>query len=746
MTTLTTKTTEQDSPSLQSRTKSFSDKSPLAEQSNSRELVLNTDSDALFFRQLENQKILLNKQQIEAVRTTEGALYVIAGPGSGKTTTLVCRVGYLISVKKVNPKNILLVTFTKKASINMKNRITRFSNISQTQTKLIVSGTFHSIFYKILRTFGYGEYRILNSEAQKSFLVRKALNISGVQEEWEESEILQQISLAKNSLILPEQNEHQDFPKNFFLVYQAYEQLKEQEKLMDYDDMLVWTYQLLQRDNRLLKQLQTRFDYILVDEYQDTNKVQKEIIALFAEQKQNICVVGDDDQSIYSFRGANHEYILSFPDEYKRAKRVTLETNYRSSDYIVGLSSKVIKKNRFRYQKNLKATYVGQAEPHLWFPSTETEEASLIVDWIKEQLVEGTIKPNNIAILYRTHQQAKTLFEVFVDQDVPFYIAQDGEFFYDRSMVKIMLNWLKLAINPDDLTALEIILPSLFLSRQLLPLIQGVAYTRQISYLEAITLVEEIPSYQKRKLIERITVIKSIASKSPVEAIQLIRDKGELDKWVAGKKSQSLSLEKELWLDELDGLAEVAKEYPTIEVFLQKIDRWRTQFQQMKTEQNPDEAVQMMTIHRSKGLEFDTVFVIGLVENMLPFKGAIFAEREKKRKKPRDFTPHPLIEEERRLLYVAMTRAKNHLVLTAPDSYQGKNSKISRFISDLDNNYERHNKENIGESKADAIWQCEDCIAWRKIDSKLELEKAKQLNQTIPCPLCGGKMNLEQKS
>ncbi|MEH6994572.1 ATP-dependent helicase [Neobacillus drentensis] len=630
-----------------------------------------------YLRELATNGVILDKSQAAAVVETEGSLLVLAGAGSGKTRVLTARTAYMLNVKKIDPRTIMLVTFTSKAASEMKNRLITYPQINKGQINNLVTGTFHSIFYRILMFHegsNWSGERLLKKEWQRD----KILKESGKEIDLSEKEFaydlaLQQIGFWKNSLLFPhEVKPLTDWEEKAAFLYKKYEEYKAQKGLFDFDDMLIGCYQLLSTSPSLLELYQNRFHYFLIDEFQDINKVQYELIKLLSGKHKNVCAVGDDDQAIYSFRGSDPSYLLEFEKDFPYAKLVSLEQNYRSSHEIVSAANEMIMKNKVRRFKKMKAQFESGTSPILFFPFDEEEEATMIVTDIQEKIVHGA-KPSDFAILYRTNAGSRAVFERLASSNLPFKIDLDSEAFYERHIVKSVLSFLKISLDEDDNQALANILPALFLSQNALKDIKAESILKDCTYLEALSHLKTKHAFQEKKLKKAVQHIRSLKFASPFKSIEIIeKDLGFLDFL---KKRGNESSQQDKGSDDLKDLKVAAKSFTSIQAFLSHAEHMSAMNKEIKnlSKHFPD-AISLSTIHRAKGLEYKNVYIIGAVDGSLPHDYALEGSRNG------DFAA---LEEERRLFYVAMTRAKHELLLSVPQNRRGKKANPSRFLTPL---------------------------------------------------------------
>jgi DNA helicase II / ATP-dependent DNA helicase PcrA len=663
-----------------------------------KQLVDKNDQDEFYIRMLEQQGIVLNERQLEAVRQTEGPVLTLAGAGSGKTSVLTARVGYLINVKRINPENILVLTFTRKAAEEMKERIAKLPGLSKNTIRNLVTGTFHSVFLQILKAQGY-DHKILSNEKHKEVIIKRILKDMGLKDDYDPETILSLISFRKNQLLtvedLPEQT---PIEREFKEIFRRYEQWKTEEHYMDFDDMLVYTYQLLNENQRLLERLQERFRYIEVDEFQDTNIAQYKVLQMLADKHKNLFVVGDDDQSIYAFRGADSDIIINFPKDYPNTYIVKLDVNYRSNPSIVGLGNEIIKHNQYRHDKTLRC-YTACNDyftPFYMRPKDTVDEAQVIVENMISDVQQGARKWKDFVVLYRTHAVSRAIVEQLVLKNIPFVVHGDKTPFYEHPIVKPVLDYIRLSVNPKDLDALKSILPTMYLNRE-----KAIDYiTTEMVFnpldesktlLHYLLRMPGLHSSQKELIIERIRMLDDIKKMSPIDAIREIRQgKGQYEKYLEIDQRRSFTLQKEFAREMLDELSASASYHNTHESYLNLIDKILKRHEEMeKLKKDPHaDVVSLMTIHNSKGLEFPCVYLIGASDQILPHAVALqeaedMINTQQTIDKSEDKSINRAVEEERRLMYVAVTRAKEELYVSSPKRFRNRDLEISRFLLDV---------------------------------------------------------------
>jgi DNA helicase-2/ATP-dependent DNA helicase PcrA len=604
----------------------------------------------------------LNPEQQNAVKATDGPLLIMAGAGSGKTRVLTHRIGYLIVEKGVNPYNILAITFTNKAAREMRERIGKM--MGGTADEIWIS-TFHSMCVRILRRdidrIGFNRnFTILDTTDQQSVVkgILKDKNIDP--KKFDPRAILGSISSAKNEMIDTEEYAKQAggyFDQVVSDVYTEYQKRLRKNQALDFDDLIMSTIQLFRRIPEVLEFYQRKFQYIHVDEYQDTNKAQYLLVKLLASRFKNLCVVGDSDQSIYRWRGADIANILSFEKDYPNATVILLEQNYRSTKRILLAANKVIENNANRKAKNLWTENLEGNKLVYYRADSEQGEAQFVAGKIKE-LTRDKYKFSDVAILYRTNAQSRVMEEVLLKSNIEYSIV-GGTKFYDRKEIKDMLAYLRLISNPDDDISLRRVInvPKRGIGSTSLDKIADFAAMHDLSLyqaLESIELVGLSPKTTKaaiefRDLIGNYTRMQEFLSVT--ELVEEVLDKSGYREMLKAEKS----LEAQSRLENLDELLSVTKNFEessedkTLIAFLTDL-ALVADIDSMDDDEEKSDAVVLMTLHSAKGLEFPVVFLIGMEEGVFPHSRSLMEEAE--------------MEEERRLAYVGITRAEQSLFLT----------------------------------------------------------------------------------
>ncbi|MFI8714252.1 UvrD-helicase domain-containing protein [Brevibacillus brevis] len=625
----------------------------------------------------------LHPGQQQAVHATEGPFLILAGAGSGKTRVMTARTTHLISDLGVKPNQIMVVTFTTKAADEIRQRIAR--QLPAGQARELIAGTFHSIFYRMLlhhQPERWDQQRLLKKDWQKWRLMRETGALLGHDDlatlkETEITEALGIISRWKNEYILPHEVAYReatsDAEKRAIQLYPLYEATKKKHQWFDFDDMLIGCYEMLRDDPGLLRRYQERLTYVMVDEFQDINRIQYETVKLLAAPQNNLCVIGDDDQSIYGFRGSDPQYILGFTKDFPQASTFTLEVNYRSHSSIVSLGYSLIGHNRERWAKECQSFHREEGDTYLFEPEDEEEQASRIVDEIIHRREQGAIL-GECAILYRTNESARPILERLSEAGIPFHYTQEEESFYQRQTVRWTLNYLRLALNPDDADALKEILSTLYISAEMWNALRSQAIIEDKPILHVLPHLTQLKPYQRKHMQQINEILTACKDVPPAQALELIYEDGKLRDYLK-KRAKDREDGRERWSDELQQILAASKRHATISDFLAYIDQMTRQEKEWRTMRPlPDEAVHVLSIHRAKGLEYDHVFLPDLVEGALPHEYTLDELRK---------GGSGALEEERRLLYVAITRARHSLCIGIPRERFGRKTRTSRFIAEM---------------------------------------------------------------
>ena len=646
----------------------------------------------------------LNAKQKEAVLHTKGPLLVMAGAGSGKTRVLTRRIAYLIQAKSVAPWHVLAITFTNKAANEMKDRIHQLLNGHDDG---IWVSTFHALCMRILRynaeILGYSRSFTIAGTSEQRTLVKRIIktDLNRDPKRFSPRNVLSQISKAKNNLQTA--NDYQKlqskrespFGKLTAQVYQIYQKKLLQNQAMDFDDLIMLTIELFKKAPKVLQRYQEKFQFISVDEYQDTNEAQYRLVNMLAHKYQNICVVGDADQSIYGWRGANMNNILDFQDDYPQAHVTLLEENYRSTQNILNAANSVIKHNSNRKDKNLWTKNPAGSKVSYYRGSSESDESRFVVDKIKANLKEHHCSYNDFAVLYRTNAQSRIIEETLLKAGIPYTII-GGNKFYNRKEIQDVLAYLTLLTNPDDSMSLQRIInvPKRGIGQTSLRKLIQFANDRHLSLLAAthhLDLANQISS-RARKAIGKfgamISDLRSKVKKVNVTALtkQVLRASG----YLAALKT-SKSLEAKTRLQNLREFMSVTQQFDFEHQHDDLATRLVDFLANLSLVSSQDDAdndqphVTLMTLHAAKGLEYPVIFIIGMEEGLFPLAQSINNKSE--------------LEEERRLAYVGITRAKRKLYLTNAYSRMlyGKHQRnpVSRFVKEINPKY-LHVERSVG--------------------------------------------------
>lgn len=627
----------------------------------------------------------MNSEQSEAVRTTEGPLLIMAGAGSGKTRVLTHRIAYLLDEKDVSPYNILAITFTNKAAKEMKARV---EHLVGEEAQVIWMSTFHSMCVRILRRDAdrigiERNFTIIDPTDQKSVIkdVLKSENIDS--KRFEPRMFIGAISNLKNELKTPEdaQKEANDFHSQMVAtVYKGYQRQLSRNEALDFDDLIMTTINLFERVPETLEYYQNKFQYIHVDEYQDTNKAQYTLVKLLANKFKNLCVVGDSDQSIYGWRGADIQNILSFEEDYPEAKTIFLEQNYRSTKNILNAANEVIKHNSERKPKGLWTANSGGDKIQYYEAMTERDEAEYVVKEIMKHQRSGK-KYSEMAILYRTNAQSRVLEETFMKSNIP-YTMVGGQKFYDRKEIKDLLSYLRVTANSNDDISLQRIInvPKRGIGPSSVEKIQTYALQNNISMFDALAEVDFIGLSKKvtQECISFYEMIQNLIKEQEFLEISEIVDEVLQKSGYRDMLDREQSIESRSRLENLDEFMSVPKDYEeNTPLEEQSLINFLTDLSLVADidEADTQNGVTLMTMHSAKGLEFPIVFIMGMEESLFPHIRAIKSEDDHE------------MEEERRICYVAITRAEELLYITNATTRmlfgRSQSNMPSRFLKEI---------------------------------------------------------------
>lgn len=603
-----------------------------------------------------------HKAQKQAIIHDRGPMMVLAGPGSGKTTVITHRVRYLIDKHNVNPSHILVITFTNAAAREMRER---FLCLSNNQIKGVEFGTFHSVFFRILKyAYRYDASNIIREE-QRIRLIRELIDHYDADTE-DKAEfalsVLSEISAVKSEMLSLDFYYAKSCSEEVFKkIYRGYDDYLKRENLLDFDDMLIMCYELLKERSDILSGWQKRYRYILIDEFQDINRIQYEVIKMLAMPENNLFIVGDDDQSIYRFRGARPEIMLGFERDYPNSERVVLNINYRSVKEIAEASKRLIAHNKTRFEKNI-VTEKSHGKPvsvKQWRNSNE--ETLGIVKEIKNY-IEGGYELSDIAVLYRTNQNPRLLISRLMEYNIPFKMRDSIPDIYEHWIAKDIISYIRIAMGELERNLVIRIInkPKRYISRD--------------AFEKSTVLWQDVKSFYQDKdwmeeRIERLEYdLRAISKMAPYAAVNYIRKTVGYDEYLQEYAKQR-NIKSEELEDVLEQLHESSGNYKTFTAWFVHMEEYRQRL--LKKQQNDDienKGISLMTMHSAKGLEYKIVYILDVNEKIIPYqKAALDAD----------------VEEERRLLYVAMTRAKERLHIYYVNERYNRKQDASRFIGEL---------------------------------------------------------------
>ena len=608
------------------------------------------------------------KSQSEAIRHQDGPLLVLAGPGSGKTTVVTKRVQYLVQDCHISPSSILVITFTKAAATEMKERFLRLVEQSEEKPQgygNVLFGTFHAVFFNILKlSYGFTAANILREETRyqymKEIVDRLKLEIDDENEFI--SGVLGEISLIKNERISLEHYFSKNCAEDIFRkIFASYEQRKRNASLIDFDDMLSYTWELLSKRPYILEAWQKKFRYILVDEFQDINRLQYDILRLLAQPENNLFIVGDDDQSIYRFRGAKPEIMLNFQKDFPTAGRVLLNDNFRSTRQIVNAAGRVIRKNQSRFAKEITARGGEGPGVRILAFEDQQQECLYLLKEMQEYKKNGGAW-QQMAVLYRTNTQPRLLIQKFMEFNVPFRVRDQVPNLFEHWIAKNLFCYIRLACGSK-------------LRKDLLPVLnRPKRYMNRECLNDEIICWEYMMDYYKDKpyvcdKIERLQYdLKMLGRMGPFAAINYIRHVMGYEEYLK-EYAEFRRMNAEDLIEVLNELQESARAYKTYDEWFAYMERYKKEMDEMrKRQQEVKEGVHLATMHSSKGLEYDKVFILDAAEGITPYKKAVLDAD---------------LEEERRMFYVAMTRAKKELTICWAKKQFSHELTVSRFVEEM---------------------------------------------------------------
>ena len=604
----------------------------------------------------------LNENQKQAICHETGPMLVLAGPGSGKTTVLLCRILRLLEKGLAKPDQILALTFSKAAAEEMKERFRRAKG-----PEGVAFGTFHSVFFRILRRkYGWSTDRVFQEEERRAVLRNMLEEAKWDIPDLEEyiSVFLSQLSLMNSELESVNTFEPAGIPAvEFRKLFHTYERYKERHEKLDFDDMLTMCHHLLKTDAEARTAWQGKYRFILVDEFQDVNRAQFECLRMLSEEHRNLFVVGDDDQSIYAFRGARPDFLLQFPMLYPDAQRVTLNTNYRSTDRVIALAERVISNNEVRFAKEMHGTGIDGDKVTFFLADDVTAEADRIAEKIADLMDEG-VALSEMAVIYRTNLQGGVFARALYKKGIPYELRESGANVYDHWIAKDLLAYLFLAENEESDSALRRILnkPKRYIGRDLLAEAEKMPYTLMRSFFACPSLKK----WQEEHLENLRADLNQIRRKNVYDGLKYIRKVIGYDEYLEEFAVYRRTSAQVLW-EIADEVMETARDCEDVKQFRERLEEMSRQMQgQNSPRERKRSGVQLMTMHGAKGLEFSAVFLPSLIEGVVPHEKGL-----------------EQVEEERRLFYVAMTRAEEKLCLSAVRRRYEKETKPSRFLAEM---------------------------------------------------------------
>lgn len=606
----------------------------------------------------------LNENQLKAVNHINGPCMVLAGPGSGKTRVIIYRILNMVLNNNIDPRYILAISFTKASSIEMKNRANNLNPILENVTY----ATFHSVFFRFLRYFKNYNLDSIIDEKNKRLCFKKILRTLNIEEDDDTiNQIISEISYIKNELMKASDFTSEVISKEeFTYIYDMYEEYKSSINKIDFDDMLIHTYDMLKNNEIILKKVRNFYKYILIDEFQDINKVQFEIIKLISNPTNNIFVVGDEDQSIYGFRGSRPDFLLEFSNYFENAKKIVLDINYRSEKEIIDISNKLILNNKNRYEKIIKCHKEGIGEINYINPKDTEEEATDIANDIVKNL--DKYKYTDTAVIYRTNIQSRALIDIFLDMRIPFVMKDSIITIYEHWVAQDILCYLRLCIDSNSSEDwLRIInRPFRYISKDTLESIKN-----EKNILNALINKCDLHKKQIMTLKDLQIDMDYIKRMSPDNAISYIRTTLDYDRYVLDY-CENRKIKPNGLIEILNEIESSSSNFKTIKEYLEHIEIVK---EEISSKKKRDDGVVFTTMHSSKGLEFKNVYIIGVNEGTIPHEKSYDIEDEDIKLRQ--------IEEERRLMYVAITRAKERLYISSPIEKHSKKTKTSRFLDEI---------------------------------------------------------------
>ncbi|MEH7223430.1 ATP-dependent helicase [Bacillus sp. JJ1566] len=638
------------------------------------------DGECFFNRKREQLGVQLNDVQKKAVLHTRGPLLLLASPGSGKTTTTIMRIGYLIEEERVKPSRIKAVTFSRASAADMKERFARF--FPDHPSDSVDFSTIHSLAFQVVRDYFYNQkisYQLIEGNQDggpnKKLLLRKIFKSTNGENITEEQleELTTYISFVKNKLLPRDEWENIDcdipFVENIFEEYEKIKNANPKHLLLDYDDMLTIANDTFSKDKMILRKYQDRYDYVLTDESQDTSLVQHEIIEKLVKHHQNLYVVADDDQSIYSWRGAEPKYLLDFKKVYPNAVILKMEQNYRSSKDIVDVANRFIKRNKDRYDKNMFT----ENPNHKPIEITQFEDYRIQAKYIV-QVIDRVEKKKDVAVLYRNNSSSIMLINELERNQIPFYIKDSDNRFFSHWVVKDILNFMRMTFTDKRVDIFQQIYTKcgFYISRE--QLFDLTKKEPNESIFARLLQNKSLKDYQVKQIQACQKTFQQMKGVKPLKAIKLIRDQIGYDKTLK-EMSKKLGFKTDYLFSVLQTLEEIADTLETMEQFAERLKHLENLMKASKFNKNKD-AITLSTFHSSKGLEFKKVYMIDLIEGVIPSHDEINKYKDGDRS---------LMEEAVRLFYVGMTRAEQELELLSYKKQNGKDVAQSRLVANVKN-------------------------------------------------------------
>lgn len=611
----------------------------------------------------------LNDEQKLAVQHVNGPCLVVAGPGSGKTRVISHRLINLVLNENISPKKVLAISFTKASSTEMKNRTISLSN--DHRMSRISFGTFHSVFFRILRYFeGYDLNSLIDDKTKLMTIknIMKTLNVEDADNNDVIGDVINEISYVKNELMNP-----RDFKSNvveiddFEKLYNMYENIKYDINKIDFDDMLIKTYELLKRDINALNMVRDKYKFILVDEFQDINKVQFEVMKLICNPDNNIFVVGDEDQSIYGFRGARPDFLIEFEKYFGKSEKIVLDSNYRSYSEILEVSNKLIEKNKNRYEKVIISKLGSGGNVKYISAKDSDDEANIIINEIVRDVENRKANYNDYAIIYRNNIQSRAFVDILIDRRINFSVKDVPVTIYDHWACRDLISYLKIGIekssNEDWVRIIN--KPFRYISRDSINKVKN-----DEDFLFALINKCDLHKKQVETLEDLDIDMNYIKGLSPEYAISYIRETLDYDRYILDYCTNKKIKVKDI-MNILIDFSDSAKNYKKTEEFLNHIEEVKLEIS--KKDKYDSNGIMLTTMHSAKGLEFKYVYIVGVDEKTIPYS-------DEKERDPVELEKH--IEEERRLLYVGITRAKQNVCISYPTFKHNKKVQESMFIEE----------------------------------------------------------------